>query len=365
MNENTTLCIIFWNLGIGGIQKRIRDIALDISKSKANHRVLILLRSDDKKGFSLVLQGVKNVRVLVYPHAHLTYRPPFGFFFWIAWTLARVKPAVVLTFLPPLTIALAIIRKFMFWIKYYLVFNDGVLLTNFLIIRRRQWLALWIRTCYRVADLIIAPSEAVKKDLVEHFHVAPNTIAVISNWTLFPVEHKKASLYDLIYVGRFDREKNTQSLLNLVNYMRKSNVNMRMALLGEGDLADAIHQEILRMKLTKNVIVFPFSLSVEKYLRRSKILVLPSEIEGMPNVVLEAAMCGVPSVINNFPGAQEVVIDGKTGYVTNSQGEMIRKIRQLLDNPERASRMGRKAQEYVLKHFHSAKQKQFIDALLS
>ena len=141
--------------------------------------------------------------------------------------------------------------------------------------------------------------------------------------------------------------------------------SLTMALVGGGSLLSALQSEIAIHKLTNNVRIYPSSSDTTLFMKRATVLVLPSLNEGMPNVVLEAAMCGVPSIINNFPGADEVVIDGKTGYIANSEEDMVEKIGHVLNHPALAKRMGLRAQEYVSKHFHKRRQEQFIEALLS
>ena len=55
--------------------------------------------------------------------------------------------------------------------------------------------------------------------------------------------------------------------------------------------------------------------TVASLLRSTSVLILPSFVEGLPTVCLEALASGVPVVASSVGGTSEVVIEGKTGYL--------------------------------------------------
>jgi phosphatidylinositol alpha-1,6-mannosyltransferase len=67
------------------------------------------------------------------------------------------------------------------------------------------------------------------------------------------------------------------------------------------------------------------------------------EVEGWGNVFLEAAACGKPSVAGDSGGAAEAVVDGETGLVVDGRhvGQVAEAVAGLLDDPQRAARMGK------------------------
>jgi phosphatidylinositol alpha-1,6-mannosyltransferase len=74
---------------------------------------------------------------------------------------------------------------------------------------------------------------------------------------------------------------------------------------------------------------------------RSRFLGL--EVEGWGNVFLEAAACGKPTVAGDSGGAAEAVADGETGLVVDGRhvGQVAEAVAGLLDDPQRARRMGK------------------------
>ena len=91
----------------------------------------------------------------------------------------------------------------------------------------------------------------------------------------------------------------------------------------------------------------------EHYLA-SSVYVMTSEIEGQPMVLLEAASHGLPQVVADFPGVEDQVLDGETGYVVEPDDSVAfaERVASLLRDRESARRMGRRARDFVLDRFN-------------
>jgi glycosyltransferase involved in cell wall biosynthesis len=58
-----------------------------------------------------------------------------------------------------------------------------------------------------------------------------------------------------------------------------------------------------------------------QFMKNADVLLLPSIIEGLPGVILEAFYCKTPVVAYDVGGISEVVINGKTGYLVPNGNE--------------------------------------------
>ncbi|NNF69300.1 MAG: glycosyltransferase family 4 protein [Acidimicrobiia bacterium] len=75
------------------------------------------------------------------------------------------------------------------------------------------------------------------------------------------------------------------------------------------------------------------------------------EVEGLGLVFLEAAAAGLPVLVGDSGGSPETVLPGETGYVAADVASLVEGIGLFLDDPERATSMGRAGREWVSREF--------------
>lgn len=357
------LIIVIWNMGIGGIQKRMRDVAIDISKHRKDWEVFFLIRRKTPSPFLDSLLSRERVHIMYYPFQSII-RFPLGFVAWVALQYARIRPKVTLTFLAQLTIMMMIIRKIVFWQKTVLIVNEGAHVSGYLIYNKLGYLKGLLRIVYQSVDRIIVPTLSCKSDLINSFFVPSDQIFVVPNWTLLSALSPYKTKYDFAYVGRLEHEKNPLVVVEVVKNISFTTPSIRCIVVGDGTLKRQLEEMIKASKLQTNISILSRPINTKCILRQSRILIVPSYNEGMPNVVLEAAMCGVPAIANNFQGSEEVIMNGKTGFIANNVDDMASKAQLLLDNPKLLKRVGIQARRYVAKHFHHQRQEEFITILL-
>jgi len=334
-----------------------------MSGSYTGWNVYILLRSKPGEGFDEEAGSFRRVTI--------RYSDKRGtgsgvrYIFWVARQMCILMPDVVLTFHYALAPFIVVLARLLRRRLTRIVINEGVLISGYMHHRHAAAFPLLIRFSYLLADAIIVPTRACKDDMVRSYGVPDKKISVISNWTCLPPMRPLPALFDCVYAGRFSPEKNPMQMIALTKVLVKRHGNIQIALIGSGALYTELIRMIVREDLKSNVRVLPFTKDIASVFRRSRILVVPSLVEGMPNVVLEAAMCGIPAVVNNFPGAGEVVRSGKTGYITTSVSETIRYIEYLLTHELERARMGKSARNYSKKMFSSGSQRRFIGTLLA
>jgi glycosyltransferase involved in cell wall biosynthesis len=114
------------------------------------------------------------------------------------------------------------------------------------------------------------------------------------------------------------------------------------------------YEEILRQKIArsdvKNVTLEgpKTQLRMLDVMRESDIFLLPSRLEGIPKVTLEAAATGLPCIVFRDYETPSV-IDGVTGFQVGSFEEMMRALEKLIADPSLRERMGAAARKHVEK----------------
>ena len=92
---------------------------------------------------------------------------------------------------------------------------------------------------------------------------------------------------------------------------------------------------------------------VATLLAHSDVAVLTSEVEGTPNVLIEAQYLGVPVVTTRAGGAPETMVPGRTGFVADVDdvAGLTRHVCRLLRRPELRRQMGEDARAFVAATF--------------
>ena len=84
------------------------------------------------------------------------------------------------------------------------------------------------------------------------------------------------------------------------------------------------------------------SAETARYYQRAKVFVLPSANEGMSNALLEALASGLPAVVTDTGGSNELVVEGKNGFVIKRESKAIEEaVGYLLAHEEERKLMGK------------------------
>jgi len=117
-------------------------------------------------------------------------------------------------------------------------------------------------------------------------------------------------------IGRFVPVKGQKILLKACKLLLDAGrvPNIHILMVGEGELKDEIMQGIDHAQLQDHVSVHEFTKEPFYVFERCNVIAMPSFLEGLPNVLLEALAMEKPCVASRIMGCPEVVVDGQTGY---------------------------------------------------
>ena len=175
-----TVVIAFGNLGIGGVQTKIRDVSTYLTKIPGNNiEIHILLRDVPKFNLEAATRGdriiIHHRPTLQSWHLHV----PFSIYFFIKTLI--IQPDVILTFYDTLSALSICTSMMMFRNRPRVILNEDTFPSLHV---PNPFKRLLIRLMYPYAHTVIVPTRAAKNDLVSHFHIPDKKIAVIPNWTL-------------------------------------------------------------------------------------------------------------------------------------------------------------------------------------
>lgn len=199
------------------------------------------------------------------------------------------------------------------------------------------WMRNLKRWTARFATKIVAISQAVKTDMMARYRIPENQTEIIHNGLeidKFLVAARPPHSDQIIFgsVGRLTEQKNYSLLLNALAALKDYNWECR--LVGEGELRPALERQIQDLGLTTRVKLLGLQADIRGFLSGLDVFVLPSLWEGLGIVLLEAGLAGLPVVASRVDGISEIITDGATGllFESNNQEDLIIKLKQVLDN---------------------------------
>ncbi|MCW2684969.1 MAG: Capsular polysaccharide biosynthesis glycosyl transferase [Blastococcus sp.] len=151
------------------------------------------------------------------------------------------------------------------------------------------------------------------------------------------------------FVGRISLDKGVQDLL--AAFRSLDEVPVRLMLLGP------VEDEELGVALedlgSNAVRVDDWTFDPYEAYAGMDVFCLPTRREGFPNVVLEAALAGVPAITTTATGSRDSVVDGVTGWLveTGDVGQLVEAIRACVRDREGVRAAGRAARERALRDF--------------
>lgn len=122
----------------------------------------------------------------------------------------------------------------------------------------------------------------------------------------------------ILFVGRVEKNKGVEYLIDCIPFFKKMNFNSHIFIAGNGSDTNNIRKKIQNENIISDV-TFLGRVShrnLIEFYNMADVLALPSEMEGVPMVILESLSCGTPVVASDVGGIPEIIND-TNGIVPN------------------------------------------------
>jgi len=305
------------SLGAGGAERFVVDLCNELA---TKHDVtLCVFRTPTPKAF-LKDYVDKHVRLV-----SLSKRGSVDFLFVLRywWFLFSTRPNVVNTHLS---------------IVAFYTYVPALLLWSTQFFHTIHNLALWeeqnrfLRFLRRLVLLThrigcISISEQTHRSLLPIYghvnsRIVHNGIAMpITTPAAEEVQHDMTTLRNgscksvFLYVGRLHPQKQPQHLLSVFARLHNEGVGAHLLLVGDDLRSGQPVMSELRKNLPQNAAYLGPRANVPDYMSAVDALCLPSLIEGLPIVILEALALGLPIIATPVGGVPEAVVDGRNGFL--------------------------------------------------
>jgi len=225
-------------------------------------------------------------------------------------------------------------------------------------LERRYQVQLWRWLAAR-ATIVAACGEEVFEEAVRLLNVPREKMALIFNGRDPDVFHPDPSPTRsgdpiVLFVGALTAGKRPGRFIDVVAGLRARGVGLRAQMVGDGPLRDELGDPAKRA----GVEMLGHQSDVAGLMAGADVLVFPSlpSGEGMPGVLIEAGLVGLPVVATAVPGVSTIVEDGRTGLIVGLEdvSAMQDAITRLLSNSELRQRFGDAARRHCTAHFSMA-----------
>lgn len=160
----------------------------------------------------------------------------------------------------------------------------------------------------------------------------------------------------ILFVGRLTESKGIYELLEVFAQLAATNLSLKLLLVGPLVENAKLKKHIRSYGIGRNI-TFTGGVDHEDipgYMNAADVFVLPSWMEGLPNVIMEACACERPVLASAVGGIPEVIENNITGFLITPKAptDLAASLRLVIANPEVATEIAKTAREKILRKFN-------------
>lgn len=202
---------------------------------------------------------------------------------------------------------------------------------------KRKLLNFVEKITYSCATRVYPNSNGLKDIIVNEGFCKPNKLKVIANgssngidtnqfkpiYTAEEINDLRINLgidkndFVFIFVGRLVGDKGINELIQAFSSLSQKYLTLKLLLVGpfESDLDPLKKNVIGEIENNKAIITTGYQKDVKPFFSIADALVFPSYREGFPNVVMQAGAMGLPSIVSDINGCNEIIVEGENGII--------------------------------------------------
>lgn len=248
------------------------------------------------------------------------------------------------------------------------------------------------------ATHIYPEGEGVKRDLIE-YKITSKPLKVLANGNINGIEtsYYDSSIYSqkqkidlrtslnilpddfvFIFVGRLVKDKGINELVSSFKKLVELNLqlkncdsntvvqNSKLILVGsqEQDFDPLLPETLKEISQNPHIVSVGWQDDVRPYMAIADALVFPSYREGFPNVVMQAGAMGLPSIVTDINGCNEIIIERKNGVIIPPKDKDIlyKTMKWFIENPQEVIDMAERSRDMICSRYE---QQIVWDALLN
>ena len=210
---------------------------------------------------------------------------------------------------------------------------------------KKKIIILLMIILYKKADLVIGNAKKLSEDLSKITKIKVKTIynPAFDN-SIFKLSKKKINIKKnkniILNVGRLEIQKDQITILKAVKIL-KDKINFKLLIMGRGIEKNNLLSYVLKNNLSKEVKIINFQNNPYNLLKKADVFILSSKYEGLPNVLLEAAVLKKFIISTKCPtGPGEILENGKGGifFKVGDYVDLSKKIKFYINNKKKLNK---------------------------
>lgn len=200
------------------------------------------------------------------------------------------------------------------------------------------------KTLYRCADGYVFQTEQARQWFVPVIRKRAIVIANPISDMFYAVCGKPGDEKRIVTSGRLNPVKNFDMLLEAFALIAERFPEYTLTIYGEGELRPKLEEKIAQLGLVGRANLFGQCDDIPNAIKNASLFVMSSNVEGLPNALMEAMVLGIPVITTDFAGggAKMLIEDGVNGRIVpmNDKKSLAQTMEQLLTEREYAQRLG-------------------------
>ena len=150
---------------------------------------------------------------------------------------------------------------------------------------------------------------------------SPDQVTELERVTLREKLNIQPDDFVFVFVGRIVSDKGINELIKAFSQLQTAENNeltgIKLLLVGglESDLDPLNPETLAEINQNKDIISVGFQQDVRSFFAIADALIFPSYREGFPNVVMQAGAMGLPSIVSDINGCNEIIVEGENGLI--------------------------------------------------
>lgn len=143
--------------------------------------------------------------------------------------------------------------------------------------------------------------------------------------------------YICIGIGRIESNKNFEETIESI--YKTNDKRIKLLICGDGPLKRKCEKIVKKRNLEKNILFLGYRNDIPKLLKISNCYISLSKREGLPRSLMEAMAAGLPCIVSDIRGNNDLIKNGINGFLVNDSNECAEKINQLIHDESMSRKM--------------------------